>query len=475
MDKVSLLLIAADLDIDSDNNSEIQISGIQSDPARSDKEDDLEDRGNASGKVVRFNRGDKDLDRVPNFAERHRPCSDNQGSNASEAFAPVILEIKGDTNGPVRIRFTYAESDPSAITRTGNSIDGYTYTPGPGNIRLWTKNGPENRRVASVKNDGDYIKAGEAYTFSDLGISSNNKIIRLFVEGIAASTSPGDLRILVEIEDTDGNGPRGYMAADAVRVTMDTLLVPDYNHDRTIDDKDRERASNHDIYYFWVNDDNDSGETGGSDIPGDTSLIDAPECFGSGIMNPVAGCDNFGNASSMNVNGVRDLVDFFPVYLDIKGLFDIFDPNLYTYKLKSEDNSLRFAFTDLKPEITGEYLTGSADSIEPATTLGHAATYMITKAGVAFKDLDDGPAFLQKIKDEGKGIILLEGRKASDKPLVLAVYDNSNDTEVFSTSLKLSLAGVEQMFRHKNLMSAGTIPGGTEGSSCACARMSAWW
>ena len=465
VDKVPLLLIAADLDIDSDNNSESQINGIQADPARSEKEDDMEDRGNGTGKVLRFNNGDKDHDRVPDFADGI-DLYDNQGSNASEAFAPMILEIKGDTNGPVRIRFTYAESDPSAITRTGNSTDGYTYTPGPGNVRLWTKNGPENRRVASVKNGGDYIKAGEAYTFSDLGISSNNKIIRLFVEGIAASTSPGDQRILVEI-DPDGNGPQGYMAADAVRVTMDTLLVPDYNHDRTIDDKDRERASNHDIYYFWVNDDNDTGETGGSDIPGDTSLIDAPECFGSGIMNPVAGCDNFGNASSMNVNGVRDLVDFFPVYLDIKGLFDIFDPNLYTYKLKSEDSSLRFAFTDLKPETAGEYLTGSADSLEPATTLGHAATYMITKEGVAFKDLDDGPAFLQKIKDEGKGIILLEGRKASDKPLVLAIYDNSNDTEVFSTSLKLSLAGVEKMFRHKNLISAGVITDGTTGENTA--------
>jgi pimeloyl-ACP methyl ester carboxylesterase len=161
------------------------------------------------------------------------------------------------------------------------------------------------------------------------------------------------------------------------------------------------------------------------------------------------------------VNGVRDLIDFFPVYVNIKNVLSVFDPGSYTYKLKSEDGSLRFMLTDLKPETAGDYLTGSETSLEPATTLGGAETYKITKDGVTLKDLSTGSEFLRKIKDEGKGIILLEGRKASDKPLVLAVYNNQTSVEVFSTSLKLSLDGVEQMFRHKNLIKDSVITDGT--------------
>jgi hypothetical protein len=77
-------------------------------------------------------------------------------------------------------------------------------------------------------------------------------------------------------------------------------LIPDYNHDGKIDDKDRGQVTADNPYRFWINDDNDDGNTEGDDIP-----------------------QGAGNGSAdVNVNGTRDLVDFFPVYLNIRPLLE---------------------------------------------------------------------------------------------------------------------------------------------------------
>ena len=415
------------------------------------------------GKLLRVNSGDINTNGVPDYADG-MDLYNNQGAGASAVYSSMTLAISGSEDmSQTRVRFIYSESDPSLMTRTG-SADSYVYTPAPGSLRVWMKNGNESRRVASIKSNGDYIKAGEEYSLADLGITPANKAVHLYAEGIAPSTVLADQRIRVEL-DTDGAGPQPYIRGPEVKAIVDaSMLIPDYNHNRTIDDEDKIRATRGDTFYFWVNDDDDSGDTGGSDIPGDTSKIDAPECFGSNVANPVPGCDTFGNASSATVSGVRDLVDFFPVYLNIKELLTTFDPGAYTYKLKSEQNSLRFAFTDLKPETAGDYLTGSANSLEPATTLGHATTYEILKSGVSINALDKGPAFLQGIKDAGTGILLFEGRKESTAPLVLSIVNKQNNSEVYSVSLKLSIAGVEQMFRQKNLIHDGGGPDAQHGT-----------
>jgi hypothetical protein len=53
-------------------------------------------------------------------------------------------------------------------------------------------------------------------------------------------------------------------------------------------------------------------------------------------------------------------------------------------------------------------------------------------------------------------VVLLEGVKKGRAPLVLEVFDPAGN-KVFSTSLNLSLGGVEAMFRHKNLIQYGSL------------------
>ncbi len=211
---------------------------------------------------------------------------------------------------------------------------------------------------------------------------------------------------------------------------INAALIPDYDRNGIIDDADRERAARGDKFYFWINDDDDGGETDGSDIPEDKMLTSFSLDYEDG-----------------KVDGIRDLIDFFPVYLDIKSLLYAFDPAKYAYKLISEDESINFVITDLEALHADYYLRGDDNNLEIPVKLGNADTIRIHKDG-SFLDY----AFLDRIKNGGKGVILIEGRKESTKPFELVIYD-SNQNNVWTLSLNLSLSGVEQMFRHKNLTS----------------------
>ncbi|MBI5485402.1 MAG: hypothetical protein HY888_13230 [Deltaproteobacteria bacterium] len=112
-------------------------------------------------------------------------------------------------------------------------------------------------------------------------------------------------------------------------------LIPDYDHNRKIDDKDRQRALKKDPYYFWVNDDDGYGDTEGTGIPASSLYL----------------------LNSPKVNGTRDLIDYFPVYLDIAKMKALYSPGSYKYKLHHAPSTLNLVETTLTPDAAGKYLT----------------------------------------------------------------------------------------------------------------------
>ena len=64
---------------------------------------------------------------------------------------------------------------------------------------------------------------------------------------------------------------------------------------------------------------------------------------------------------------------------------------------------------------------------------------------------------VERIRD-GRGIVLLEGRKAGDEPLKLRFSYDGN--ELFTHEMKLKLSNVEDMYRHINLLENFGISGG---------------
>lgn len=450
-DKVKLNTLYADLDIDSDNNAGWLADGTHNLPSRNPLEDQIEDLAGQPGKVIKPNLLDVDGDNVPGFADGI-DLNGQEGDGASAPFVPMMLEIdtRLDTS-KIKLKFNYSASDPAQVKQNGNEVDGYTYQAAPGHLRIWTKDGGESRKVASVKNGGNYVSPEKTYALSDFGLM-NGGVINLYVEGMSTGSTVGDqqIRLIIDPSGTETTTLIGDVVSSTVVLAA---LVPDYNHDGRIDGQDAVRAERGDTYYFWINDDNDSGETEGDDIP------DYPGSMQS----------HNGGTNSVNdeVNGMRDLIDFFPIKFNLKNILNTFPKDRFQYVLARKDTgyfvlsgyseleqflsdgALNFFTTDMASNRieTDQTSWPYHSSVALAKELANRKVDKINNQGVtldaAFIDLAGSV--------ENKGIALFEGIVPSAHPLRLEIRDKEGNV-AFNTSLNLSLDGVEQMFRHKNLI-----------------------
>ena len=235
--------------------------------------------------------------------------------------------------------------------------------------------------------------------------------------------------------DTDSHHPRGAMDNDvetslgfvvcsahlSVDRDRDGVISPGSYADATLPDRP---------FRFWVNDDSDSGEAG------DGGIADVPG---------TATAEGLNNG---HVDGSRDLVDFFPVCLDIRNLTQLMPPgDGISYKLRHAEGALSFTQTTLSPAKSIDYLKEilpaefGTDFSESASS---ATTTRITPAGVELT-----PRFLNGIRAGGGGVILVEGHAETASPLVLSVEQDG--VVVVELKLHISLCEVEQMYRHVDL------------------------
>ncbi len=232
-------------------------------------------------------------------------------------------------------------------------------------------------------------------------------------------------------------------------------LAVDANHDGEIrlartDGTDQTSTSK--PFRFWLNDDNDSGDTGGADIPQEAGHGD-------------------GDGQSPRVNGRRDLVDFFPVFLDLKQLLTVLPTSSgFSYKLKHADGALRFVYTNLTRDTAFDYQRppvgntlptsgyGSLDTINPfSLPPENAVALPVTADGVSLNAV-----FLNYILTNNGGVILVEGIAPTTKPLVLSV-EKSDGTVIAEVKLELSIGSVEDMYRRINLRDGAEAPAGLAG------------
>jgi hypothetical protein len=227
---------------------------------------------------------------------------------------------------------------------------------------------------------------------------------------------------------------------------LDGTLAVDANRNGKIalaSENTSDATSTAEPFRFWLNDDDDDGDlanqglfTGNSDEPG--KLSGFWELDGRTPDHAHAGVD-----------GRCDLLDFFPVYLDIKQLLTVLPTTTagIVYKLKQADAALNFVYTDLSRDHANTYQTNEAAIYGTNfDKLPHMAeTTAITAGGVTLST-----TFLEKIKNgTDKGVILVEGVKPSDKPLRLVV--EKGDVEIAEMAVNIKISEVEKMYRWVNL------------------------
>jgi hypothetical protein len=265
-----------------------------------------------------------------------------------------------------------------------------------------------------------------ASALNDSGAPTTNQTGILSEYGEFFPTDPGAVELTTK---TNADGDSGSVEVQVIG------LYADRNHDGVIDT----RFSGPDFctpsrpFQFWFNDDDDSGDTAGDDIPG------RPASVGK-TPNGVSGM----------VNGTRDLTDFFPVYVDIDSIVDAPNTNyIYlSYRLSQADSALNFLYTTLDTNAPLQYLTDT----NIASRYSSALVTQITSNGVSIVPGITGGAL-------NFGIILVEAWTNTTAPLVLDVLEGTN--VIAEAQLPLNITSVEQMFRHKNLTASvlGAIDG----------------
>jgi hypothetical protein len=239
---------------------------------------------------------------------------------------------------------------------------------------------------------------------------------------------------LVTMPDID-TGVQGTSVVDVVSLNVDA------NHDGTMDFSyaGPDQTSPSRPFRFWVNDVDDTGDDSGDGIPGGNGST--PD----GMF--VSPDENY------SIQGSRNLVNFFPVYLNIGSLFQsnalsagisATDTN-YQFVLSQADGALRFAYTDLTP---ANYMNFLQDTNEVFDYLHDAP--LTTVSSLNSGGVPVARYFLNLIAGNNGGIILLEAWTNTTQPLVLTIYHGTN--QIAQTQLYLSITGVEQMFRHKNIL-----------------------
>ncbi len=274
-DMVRVTVIDMDLDIDSDNNN-----GFNP-PARSAKEDEIEDYLNERGKIICVNDGDIDKDGIPNFADGFDIYS-NSGSSAGGYFTPIILGVPEAVDNELdkyKVRFTYVSSDPDAVIRQGDGSDenpyNYQSAPGSGYLRIWTKDGMNDRKKADINNSGDFIKSDELYKLSDLCQVADyyERELKLYIEAVNPWpwTNTEGQRVQVDVFRDEL-----YIGEDTIRVTALKIdLDIDSDNNLQIQDEDELVENKKPGLIFWANENaiNDDVINDFKDLENFTTLI----------------------------------------------------------------------------------------------------------------------------------------------------------------------------------------------------------
>lgn len=226
------------------------------------------------------------------------------------------------------------------------------------------------------------------------------------------------------------NGQQEYMLADFVLVKAG--IESDANRDGTI--AEHEHPENLPLRH-WINDDEDRGEAQErADLPGRSP--------GQADWN------------RPGINGLRDLVDFLPLNLDLFKVVRLLKPSAgFRYFISHADRAIQIVPTGLSPTTVGS-LHREAELAVFGPTFDEA----LTTAEVLRPDpkgrIELPEAFLDLIKEQGHGIVLLEGTRASQQPLTVEIEHAGRI--IACMEQPCAIAPVESMYRHVNLTSAAT-------------------
>lgn len=235
-----------------------------------------------------------------------------------------------------------------------------------------------------------------------------------------------------KLDGSSGGGNVAEGLEATLYVLGDPRLVFDYDRDGKIDDADVATAKEGKTFRFWINDDNDSGDTNESEN-------DRPES-GPNHLNG-------------HVDGRCDLLDFTPVWIDTTEVFPSGTPSSISNDViwKVRSSCVNAVWTWLSRGEAGEFQHEGA-------SCGYGSGHNYSPEGADVVSLASGmnlpSVFEQTIRwDSDNGVFLIEGC-AEGTNLVVEGWSSSSSKVVVSNCANICITPVESMYWFHSLYGA---------------------
>ncbi len=247
------------------------------------------------------------------------------------------------------------------------------------------------------------------------------------------SSSPGSVKLLLRYWNTEG-GKFMEDEAEQVITSVKPPLLPDYNRDGVVDDKDAVDHASSRTMYFWTNHDTWRGDNAFSQYA--NGYHAAPITF------PDNGSDNV-------VNGRNDLVNLCPFAVDLSSLVNAWGTGRVKYELQVWGAGevhyvpIRAKWKSFDKIVTTEQKTVSGSSLHSATLQSLPDSKGETKSAL--------PSELLALSESESGAIAMEFTKSGWHELCIIARDRASEEELFRSATGVFTLDVHDMYRWLNL------------------------
>ena len=233
------------------------------------------------------------------------------------------------------------------------------------------------------------------------------------------SSQAGSTRILFRYWDSTN----GFLQ-DEVRQTLTSVLPciqADINHDGKIDETDVLLQAKGNPFRFWCNEDTEKGDYAGQIA--DTSP----------------------NASDLKVNGKADLLNFFPIKIDLGSLYKVFG-SAAKFTLKDTANCMHYCVLKDFSSYNLFDLASSSVYTQEGTLLENAALSNFGSDGIDLNNLSGDGSEPHMLALEAAGFVY------PDEGLTLVV--TLGGQEIYREQLKVRILSIDWLFRNVSLRGA---------------------
>jgi len=371
---------------------------------------------------------------------------DEDAEEAAGAFALYVNDFKGSPYAPratnyfVDVQLKIVPDDFPEGLQTNIWIE----IGGDAETHLF-----EHVPTAATWGVAPYSLAAKSYTLAEL---NKQKLVRegepsmFAIHGHMKSESLRGHNITIK-------EPKTKVEDKGLFTVVKLGVIPDYDRDHEIGDKDEEQLCLDKKFYWWKNNDHDKGDS--ADIYKD---------YGTEIHKDEEVKVRVGsikaNMLDDTVNGRTDLLDFFPMWIDVYEALNLFGGG--------DDLGVRLVFpglgivdTDLSKGMAGKFLCEEHLSIEQKTPLHEAevdksgSTTFIKDVSLFGLRLWEKKAFLEQMrKNSDKGVLMVEGRDSGGD--VVIVFTRKNATtgavdDIISATTRISIKDVRAFYNELSL------------------------